>query len=86
MFFAKKFAYLIKKQYFCIVFFMVLDLRLMKIGLSGDNPSFFLLHRGLGIVAMILHKSVHRTLDDSSQLHMVVPQHFLQHIAIVIGD
>ena len=33
-----------KKQYFCIVFFMVLDLRLNeKIGLSGDNLSFFLL-------------------------------------------
>ena len=31
-----------KKQYFCIVFFMVLDLRLMEIGLSRDNPSFFL--------------------------------------------
>ena len=30
-----------KKQYFCIVFFMVLDLRLMEIGLSRDNPSFF---------------------------------------------
>jgi len=42
MFFGKIFAYMEKKQYFCIVFFMVLDLRLMKIGLSGDNPSFFL--------------------------------------------
>ena len=31
-----------KKLYFCTVFFMVLDLRLMKIGLSGDNPSFFI--------------------------------------------
>ena len=30
-----------KKQYFCIVFFMVLDLRLIKVGLSGDNPLFF---------------------------------------------
>ena len=30
-----------KKQYFCIVFFMVLDLRLNeKIGLSGDNLLF----------------------------------------------
>ena len=43
MFFGKIFAYMEKKQYFCIVFFMVLDLRLMEIGLSGDNPSFFLL-------------------------------------------
>ena len=34
-----------KKQYFCIVFFMVLDLRLMEIGLSRDNPSFFLRDR-----------------------------------------
>ena len=42
MFFDKIFAYMEKKQYFCIVFFMVLDLRLMEIGLSGDNPSFFL--------------------------------------------
>jgi len=42
MFFDEKFAYMKKKQYFCTVFFMVLDLRLMKIGLSGDNPSFFL--------------------------------------------
>ena len=42
MFFGKIFAYMEKKQYFCIVFFMVLDLRLMEIGLSGDNPSFFL--------------------------------------------
>ena len=41
MFLGKIFAYLLKKQYFCIVFFMVLDLRLMKVGLSGDNPSFF---------------------------------------------
>ena len=41
MFFAKKFAYMGKKQYFCIVFFMVLDLRLIKVGLSGDNPLFF---------------------------------------------
>ena len=31
-----------KKQYFCIVFFMVLDLRLNeKVGLSGDNLLFF---------------------------------------------
>ena len=44
IFFAKIFAYMEKKQYFCIVFFMVLDLRLMKIGLSGDNPSFFCMH------------------------------------------
>ena len=43
MFFDEIFAYMEKKQYLCIVFFMVLDLRLMKIGLSGDNPSFFLL-------------------------------------------
>ena len=42
MFFDKIFAYMEKKQYFCIVIFMVLDLRLMEIGLSGDNPSFFL--------------------------------------------
>ena len=41
MFFDEIFAYMEKKQYLCIVFFMVLDLRLMKIGLSGDNPSFF---------------------------------------------
>ena len=41
MFLTKKFAYMRKKQYFCIVFFMVLDLRLMEIGLSRDNPSFF---------------------------------------------
>ena len=33
--------YIVKKQYFCIVFFMVLDLRLNeKIGLSGDNLLF----------------------------------------------
>ena len=42
MFFDEKFAYMEKKQYFCIELFMLLDLRLMKIGLSGDNPSFFL--------------------------------------------
>ncbi len=30
-----------KLLYFCIVFFMVLDLRLMEIGLPGGNPSFF---------------------------------------------
>ena len=31
-----------KKQYFCIVFFMVLDLRLNeKVGLSGDNLLFW---------------------------------------------
>ena len=34
-----------KKQYFCIVFFMVLDLRLMEIGLPGGNPSFFFCSR-----------------------------------------
>ena len=35
---------MVKKQYFCTVFFMVLDLRLNeKIGLSGDNLLFFLL-------------------------------------------
>ena len=33
---------MVKKQYFCTVFFMVLDLRLNeKIGLSGDNLLFF---------------------------------------------
>ena len=42
MFFDEIFAFLSKTPYLCIVFFMVLDLRLMKIGLSGDNPSFFL--------------------------------------------
>jgi len=42
MFFAQIFAYLHNLLYFCIVFFMVLDLRLMKIGLPGGNPSFFL--------------------------------------------
>ena len=41
MFFDEIFAFLSKTPYLCIVFFMVLDLRLMKIGLSGDNPSFF---------------------------------------------
>ena len=41
MFFAHIFAYMDFLPYLCIVFFMVLDLRLMKIGLSGDNPSFF---------------------------------------------
>ena len=43
MFFAQIFAYMDKLLYFCIVFFMVLDLRLMKIGLPGGNPSFFCL-------------------------------------------
>ena len=34
---------MVKKQYFCTVFFMVLDLRLSKkIGLSGDNLLCFL--------------------------------------------
>ena len=34
---------MVKKQYFCTVFFMVLDLRLNeKIGLSGDNLLFFI--------------------------------------------
>ena len=46
MFFDEIFAFLSKTPYLCIVFFMVLDLRLMKIGLSGDNPSFFLLVTG----------------------------------------
>ena len=43
MFFAQIFAYMDKLLYFCTVFFMVLDLRLMKIGLPGGNPSFFCL-------------------------------------------
>ena len=39
---------MVKKQYFCIVFFMVLDLRLNeKIGLSGDNLLFFCIFRSL---------------------------------------
>ena len=47
MFFYKKFAYMHFLLYFCIVFFMVLDLRLMKIGLPGGNPSFFCLNQEL---------------------------------------
>ena len=39
---AQIFGHIVKKQYFCTVFFMVLDLRLNeKIGLSGDNLLFF---------------------------------------------
>ena len=39
-----------KKQYFCTVFFMVLDLRLNeKVGLSGDNLLF------LSILGYLLH-------------------------------
>ena len=41
IFFVQIFAYMFFLPYLCIVFFMVLDLRLIKIGLSGDNPSFF---------------------------------------------
>ena len=38
---------MVKKQYFCTVFFMVLDLRLNeKIGLSGDNLLFFVKKEG----------------------------------------
>jgi len=37
IFFCKIFGQFAKKQYFCTVFFMVLDLRLSKkIGMSGD--------------------------------------------------
>ncbi len=46
-----------KKQYFCIVFFMVLDLRLIKVGLSGDNPLFFRVRQIVLTDAAMRHKA-----------------------------
>ena len=47
-----------KLLYFCIVFFMVLDLRLMEIGLPGGNPSFFVVSSQRSAIRKKIYKNL----------------------------